>query len=137
MRFLILTLSLLCITINPAAAEVYRVDKVINGHTLLLSNKKVVRLIGIEAPDQAAISFLKNIVEGKGVKLEFDQLKENQAGELLAYVLLIETNLNATMLYAGYAIPHPMPPNSMHDEFFRMLYEDALNSNRGLWSHNE
>lgn len=125
----------MALTGTPAySAEVYRVEKVINGHTLLLSNQKTVRLIGIEASSEESILFVRDMVEGKGVKLEYDRQKEDSAGNLQAYVLLIETNLNATLVYAGYAVPVSTPPNTTHDELFAMLYQDARENQRGLWA---
>lgn len=126
---------LLWLALTAQAAELYRVEKVINGHTLLLSNQKQVRLIGIDASSDAAADFLRDFVEGKGVTLEYDQVREDADGNWLAYVLVIETFLNATMLHAGYAVPQAMPPNTAHDELFKSLYEDALQNHRGLWKN--
>ncbi|MGE0267517.1 MAG: thermonuclease family protein [Candidatus Omnitrophota bacterium] len=128
---------LVCLTLAvPArAADIYRVEKVINGHTLLLSNHKTVRLIGIEASSDAATEFVRQMVEGKGVKLEFDKTREDADGIWLAYVLMIETFLNATLVHAGYAVPVSMPPNTVHDELFNSLYEDAVKNHRGLWKN--
>ncbi|MBZ0167153.1 MAG: thermonuclease family protein [Candidatus Omnitrophica bacterium] len=135
MKWFFLCCLVTALTGAPAyAAEVYRVEKVINGHTLLLSNQKTVRLIGIEASAEESILFMRDLVEGKGVKLEYDQEKEDSAGNLQAYVLLIETNLNATLVYAGYAVPVSTPPNTTHDELFAMLYLDARENQRGLWA---
>lgn len=129
--------AFLMVSGTAGAAEIYRVDKVLDGHTLLLSNHKRVTLIGIEGLREESTRFLRDMVEGKGVKLEFDQQPEDEAGNLQAYVLLIETNLNATMVYAGYAVPKSMPPNTMHDEMFQMLYQDAVAHRRGLWAKTE
>lgn len=133
MKILYSILVFLALAVPARAGEVYKVEKVINGHTLLLSNQKTVRLIGIEAPSQTATDFLRDMVEGKGVKLEFDQAREDADGMWLAYVLMIETFLNATLVHAGYAVPVSMPPNTEHDQLFKSLYEDALKNHRGLW----
>lgn len=117
----------------PAGAEVFRVDRVINGHTFKLSNDKIVRLIGIDASDPTSTEFVRQLVEGRGVKLEFDEVREDDEGHWLAYVLMIETFLNASIVYAGYAVPESMPPNTMHDEMFQALYENARANHRGLW----
>lgn len=133
-RLLLIVLALGMFSGPSHAAEIYRVEEVLNGHTLRLSNDKTVRLIGIEAYQPEARQFLRDLVEGKGVKLEFDRQQEDSQGRWQAYVLLIETNLNATMVYAGYAVPKSTPPNTMHDEMFAMLYRDALQNKRGLWA---
>lgn len=135
MKILLSVSVFLWLSWTAQAAELYRVEKVINGHTLLLSNQKKVRLIGIDASSDAAADFLRNLVEGKGVTLEYDQVREDTDGNWLAYVLVIETFLNATLLHAGYAVPLAMPPNTAHDELFKSLYEDALLNQRGLWKN--
>ena len=133
-QLIFLCLSVVLLAAPANAAEVFRVEKVLSGHTLLLSNNKTVRLIGIDASRDEALHFLRELVEGKGVKLEYDQQKEDAEGNLQAYVLLIETNLNATLVYAGFAVPQTMPPNTMHDELFQVLYRDARENKRGLWA---
>ena len=41
--------------------------------------------------------------------------------------------LNATIIKAGYAKPHPESPNVKHTELFQKLYEEARKERRGLW----
>ncbi|MCA9394822.1 MAG: thermonuclease family protein [Candidatus Omnitrophica bacterium] len=133
-RLLLMLFAMGVLAQTAAAADIFRVDKVINGHTLLLSNNKTVSLIGIDTDQAESDRFLRDLVEGKGVKLEFDEQRQDAQGNWQAYVLLIETNLNATMVYAGYAVPKSTPPNTMHDELFEMLYRDAVEHKRGLWA---
>lgn len=111
----------------------YRVEQVINGHTWMLSDDKKVRLIGIDASSDEATEFVRQLVEGRGIKLEFDDVREDEDGTLLAYALMIETFINATVVHAGYAIPDPHPVNDRHDEMFESLYLDARTQKRGLW----
>lgn len=133
-RLLLMLFAMGVLAQTAAAADIFRVDKVINGHTLLLSNDETVSLIGIDTDQAESDRFLRDLVEGKGVKLEFDEQRQDAQGNWQAYVLLIETNLNATMVYAGYAVPKSTPPNTMHDELFEMLYRDAVEHKRGLWA---
>lgn len=133
-RLLLMLFAMGVLAQTAAAADIFRVDKVINGHTLLLSNNKTVSLIGIDTDQAESDRFLRDLVEGKGVKLEFDEQRQDAQGNWQACVLLIETNLNATMVYAGYAVPKSTPPNTMHDELFEMLYRDAVEHKRGLWA---
>ena len=133
-RLLLMLFAMGVLAQTAAAADIFRVDKVINGHTLLLSNNKTVSLIGIDTDQAESDRFLRDLVEGKGFKLEFDEQRQDAQGNWQAYVLLIETNLNATMVYAGYAVPKSTPPNTMHDELFEMLYRDAVEHKRGLWA---
>jgi len=134
MRKIFLILFLSIIFFQPAwAAQNYRVDKVLDGNTLLLSNGEKVRMIGVEVSTPEGLVFLRQLIEGRGIKLEFDQQKKDDEGQLLAYVLMIETLVNATVIHAGYGIPKSMPPNTRNDVIFSFLYQDAKQNKRGLW----
>jgi micrococcal nuclease len=94
-------------------AQTYTIKRVIEGDTLKLTNGETVRLIGIDCPERKsdvkakmasrktgksvkiikimgrkAVKFVKNLVEGKKVRLEFDVEKRDREGRLLAYVWL-------------------------------------------------
>lgn len=77
---------------QPFFAETYTVKRVINGNTLELSDGEKVRLIGIDVPEvdtketAQTKDFIKSLVEGKEVKLEFDVQERDKSGRLLAYV---------------------------------------------------
>ena len=68
-------------------AQTYKVKRVIDGDTLLLANGEYVRLIGVDTPEtkhpqkpveyfgKEAYQFTKRMVEGKEVRLEYDQTR--------------------------------------------------------------
>jgi len=110
MKKLLPILAILFLT-TPLLAETYTVKYVIDGDTLELSNGETVRLIGIDTPEvyssdkldrdskrtgkdietiiamgKEASDFVRGLVEGKEVKLEFDVQKRDKYGRLLAYV---------------------------------------------------
>lgn len=73
--------------------EIHIVKRVIDGDTLELSNGETIHLIGIDIPkvdtkSAEAKGFVKRLVEGKEVKLEFDVRKKDKSGWLLAYVFV-------------------------------------------------
>ncbi|MFH1360414.1 MAG: thermonuclease family protein [Candidatus Omnitrophota bacterium] len=171
----------------PAFAEIYTVKRVIGGDVLELDNGQEVRLIGIDCPEsepnekaksishrtgkplknilkigRKSLAFVKNLVEGKEVRLEFDVQKKNAQGRLLAYVYLredasskeyklarvkdvvydgrannknyVERFLNAYIIYSGYATPMNIPPNIKYMNLFEELYQNARKEKRGLWA---
>jgi micrococcal nuclease len=84
------------------AQNVVRAERVVDGDTLLLTNGEYVRLIGVDTPEtkhpqkpveyfgKEAYLFTKRIVEGKEVRLEYDQTRRDRYGRILAYVYLMD-----------------------------------------------
>ncbi|NCS68132.1 hypothetical protein GW777_07190 [Candidatus Peregrinibacteria bacterium] len=68
------------------------VTTVIDGDTFEIANGQTVRLIGLNAPDRGeagyeqASAYLKGLIEGEEVELEYDSYHDDQYGRLLAYV---------------------------------------------------
>jgi len=94
-----------------APSGVLSVPVVFDGDTLLLSDGRVVRLIGVDAPEletgagQAVAGQVLRLVKGKQVRLELDPAAGvDPAGRTLAYVFLVdpitgaELFLNAELL---------------------------------------
>jgi micrococcal nuclease len=134
---------------TPAPAQpqtqVTKVERVIDGDTLLLSTGEEVRLIGVDTPEtkhprkpveyfgKEASAFTKQLVEGKEVRLEFDVQRKDLYKRTLAYVYVGETMLNAELVRQGYAQVATFPPNVKYQELFLMLQREAREANRGLW----
>jgi micrococcal nuclease len=125
--------------------NVYKVKRVIDGDTILLSNEERVRLIGVNTPEtvhpykpveyfgEEASRFTKKMVEGKKVRLEFDWQERDRFGRLLAYVYLLDgTFLNAEIIKQGYGFAYTKYPFKYLDEF-REYEREARESKRGLW----
>jgi micrococcal nuclease len=104
-----------------------------------------VRYIGIDtpesvAPDQPvecfgerASHFNARLVEGREVRLVFDDERRDQYGRLLAYVYLGDRFVNAELVRRGYARTLTIPPNTDHADLFARLAQAAGNAGRGLW----
>jgi micrococcal nuclease len=133
------------------AAELRTVKQVADADTIVLENGERVRLIGIKAPEikyaatktgaemgKEAAAFARKLVEGKRVKLEFDQSSVNgnhkdSRKRTLAYVFLADgTFLNAELLKQGYAFTIPGLVHKYGEEF-RRLEREARENKRGLW----
>ncbi len=97
-----------------------RVVRVVDGDTLLLDRNERVRLIGVDTPEtvdprrpvqrfgKEASAFTKRMVEGKKVRLEYDQDRRDRFGRTLAYVYLEDgTFLNAEIVKQGLALAWP------------------------------
>ena len=102
MKKLITIITILFIT-TSSSAEIYTVERVIDGDTLKLTNGEEVQLIGIKATEdekmgQEATDYVKKalLLEGKEILIEYDVQQKNKDGRTLAYVFW-----NTNLMVAG------------------------------------
>jgi micrococcal nuclease len=136
------------------------VKRVVDGDTLLLENRKYVRLLGIDTPEmhesaklhrdalrskqsveaiqqsgRQAYELTKQLVEGKRVRLEFDWQRYDKYNRILAYVFLEDgTLVNARIVEEGYASLTNFRINVTYADLFLKLYREARENKRGLWA---
>lgn len=122
------------------------VDHVVDGDTLVLSDRETVRLIGIDTPElhhpsrpveyyaTEAKEFVEHKLKNHQVKLEFGKEKRDKYNRLLAYVYLSDgTFLNAEIIKQGYGFAYTRFPFEFSDEFVK--YEnEASQAKRGIWA---
>jgi micrococcal nuclease len=167
-------------TVRLQNHKVYTVKRVVDGDTLVLSDGQKVRLTGIDTPEskanakairdsrrsgedlatithqgKEAAAFVRRMIEGKQVRLEFDVQRHDRYGRELAYVYDVETLkfhpefktaqglwtqgdseifLNGSIVRSGYAMPMTIPPNVRYAGLFKQLYREARDQKRGLWA---
>lgn len=115
------------------------VVRIVDGDTLVLSDKKTVRLIGINTPekDQPYYAEAKNrlgdLVMGKPVRLEKDISDTDKYGRLLRYVYIDDLFINLEMIRSGYANAYAYPPDTAHKEEFLSAEKIARTEGVGLW----
>lgn len=136
--------------LGAARPEEAVVQQVIDGDTVRLADGRLVRYLGIDAPEarrrvgetwvvdpeplaDAATEANRRLVEGKRVRLEYDVQTHDRFGRLLAYVYVEERMVNEALLAAGYAQLLTIPPNVKHAKRFRAKLEEARREKRGLW----
>jgi micrococcal nuclease len=119
---------------------------VIDGDTLVLAGGQRVRVLGIDAPElekdgrpaeflaHRAKAMLSELTQGKVLRLEYDQLRYDHYGRLLAYLFLPDGSLvNAEMVRAGMAHVYFHAPNLRHRESLLAAQREAMEARRGLW----
>ena len=125
----------------------YRVERVVDGDTLLLENRIRVRLIGVDTPESVrpdhpvepwgleAAEFTRQFVAGGKVHLRFDRERVDQYGRHLAYVSVGDRMLNEELLRAGLAraLLQYNYSASMKTRF-RQAEAEARTAQRGIWS---
>jgi micrococcal nuclease len=119
-----------------------RVEKVFDGDTLLLEGGTIVRLKGIDTPEQEQIGHeraretLRTLVAGKTVHLAYDlDDTADRFGRLLAY-LSPDTcaSVNERLIETGWAWIYRMEQGSERWESFLESQRTAMKEKRGLWS---
>lgn len=149
-KFLKLALICLLCFISVQAQQNWRTCiRVIDGDTIVLDENEKVRLVGVDTPEtkdprkpvqyfgKEAYEFTKGLIEGKKVRLEYDQVRKDKYGRTLAYVYLEDgTFLNAEIIKQGYGFAYTKYPFKYLEEF-RQYEKEAREIEIGLWSPRE
>ena len=137
------------ITAKPKR-QLHQVARVYDGDTIILKNKKHVRLLGVNTPEIesrhrteepggiAAKKWLQNKLQNKSVYLEFDQVKHDKYNRLLAHVFLSNgEHVNLALLQKGLAAISIIPPNGRYSDKLIQAQQHAEKSGLGIWSMPE
>jgi micrococcal nuclease len=128
------------------ADETLRVRKVIDGDTITVSGVGTVRLLGVDAPEKTggyrdaerygdeATRFMRELVDGKLVRLEYDGERKDQFNRTLAYVVLENgTIANEAIIRAGWAETYRRFTYRRKPQF-QAAERDARAAGRGMWA---
>lgn len=131
----------------PALAEAQRVRQVIDGDTITVSGVGVVRLLGVDAPEKtggyrqsepygdAATKFMRALVEGQVVRLEYDGPRKDQYNRTLAYVFLADGRCaNEAIIRAGFAETYRRFDYVKKPQF-QAAEREAKDARRGMWAN--
>lgn len=127
----------------------YRVQRVVDGDTLVLDGGTRVRLIGVDTPETKhpnkpveplgpeASEFTRRHVEGRQVTLQFDRERRDRYKRVLAYVYVGDWFLNEELIRAGFSRAETRYPFSTQMKArFRAAEAEAKENRRGLWARN-
>lgn len=133
--------------------RIARVVEVVDGDTISVrfvsGTRRTLRYIGIDAPqtpatgdepacfgDRATRANRRLVPVGSRVRVEYDARREDDAGQLLAYVWRAGDRrfVNGELLRGGYARVLTVPPNLRHVERLVRLGREAREARRGLWA---
>ena len=149
----VLTLALLAVgcggggRAEPAADELVPVVRVVDGDTIWVAPEERVRLIGIDTPEvgwyggraecygEEVGLFMRGLLEGERVRLEYDEELRDRYGRTLAHVYLEDGRMvNLLLIRRGYATVSIFDPNDRYEGRLRIAEREAQEARRGLWS---
>ena len=131
---------------SSVAQDEVKVRWVIDGDTIILTDGRHVRYIGINTPEiehehqkaepygYQAKKYNEKLVFSKTVRLQFDKERHDHFGRLLAYVFLPDgTFINKAMIAQGYAYLLPQKPNIMYAKILLQAQREAMSAKKGMW----
>ena len=120
-----------------------RVERVVDGDTVVLSGLGKARLIGIDTPEvyggvecygRAASAFAKRTLAGRRVRWRYDVERRDRYDRALVYLWLQDGRFfNSMLVREGFAQPLTIPPNVAFADRFVADARAARRSSRGLW----
>lgn len=131
------------------ADDTHRVRQVIDGDTITVSGIGTVRLLGVDAPEKQgglrpaepfgdeATRFMRDLVEGQLVRLEYDGERQDPYKRTLAYVILEDGRVaNEAIIRAGLAEAYRRFDYWRKPDFQRAERE-ARAAGRGMWARRD
>ena len=115
------------------------VSKVIDGDTIELKTGERVRLLGINTPEmgqpcyEEATNRLKELIEGKQIRLESDVVDKDQYERLLRHVFIDNTFVNLVMVREGYAHVYIVQPNVNYENEMYDAQTSAIHEGGCMW----
>lgn len=138
--------------------ELITVGRVVDGDTIVTSDGRKVRLVGVNTPESTtrheeygkeASNYTTSKLNGKQVWIQKDVSETDRYSRLLRIVWLsVPTNemdeneirtkmFNADLVLNGYAEPSTYPPDVKYSEYFVKFAREARDANKGLWAFGE
>jgi micrococcal nuclease len=117
----------------------FLVVEVVDGDTFRLEDGRVVRLIGIDAPERGKYfhersrDALRSLVLGKRVRLERDVSDLDSLGRLLRYAFIDGVFINLEQVRWGNAVVRIISPDTKHAGKLIEAEEMARGQGIGLW----
>jgi micrococcal nuclease len=129
-----------------AQPALIRVERIVDGDTVVLAGIGTVRLIGVDAPEtvdprepveafgKEAAAFLTGLLAGRSVRVEYDQQRTDKYNRTLAYLYVADGLLvNREIIRQGFGHAYTEFPFRLLEDF-RAAEREARAQGRGLWS---
>ena len=119
------------------------VKKVIDGDTVELFNGLVLRYVGMTAPEtgepfeKESTEANRELVEGKEIKLEYDNYTSDKFGRILAYPIVNGVNISIELVQRGMAelVIYQKRKPFIHQAQLLEAQEQARKQKLGIWKN--
>ena len=119
------------------------VKRVIDGDTVELFNGTVLRYVGVTAPEEnepfaeEATKLNQELVEGKEIKLEYDNYTSDKFGRILAYAVVDGKNVSVELVRKGMAelVIYQKRKPFIHQVQLLEAQEQAKKQKLGIWKN--
>lgn len=119
------------------------VKRVIDGDTVELFNGTVLRYTGVTAPEEGedfaekVTDLNRSLVEGKEIKLEYDNYTSDKFGRILAYPIINNKNICIELVSKGMAeiVIYQKRKPFIHQVQLLEAQEQAKKQKLGIWSN--
>ena len=120
------------------------VKKVIDGDTVELFNGTILLYVGITAPEEGedfaeeATKLNQQLVEGKEIKLEYDNYTSDKFGRILAYAVVDGKNISVELALKGMAelVIYQKRKPFIYQTQLLEAQEQAKKNKLGIWKNN-
>ncbi len=120
------------------------VKRVIDGDTVELFNGLILRYVGMTAPEtgelfeKEATELNRELVEGKEIKLEYDNYKSDNFGRILAYPIINNKNISVELVRKGMAelVIYQKRKPFIYQVQLLEAQEQAKQKKLGIWGNN-
>ncbi len=119
--------------------KTYLVSQVWDGDTVELETGEWIRLLGINTPEknesyyQQSKDRLKELIEGKKVRLESGPEDKDRYDRLLRYIFVDSTFVNVQLVKEGYATVFIVDPDEKYYFELKKAEKEAKDEQLGLW----
>lgn len=141
-------LVVMMLTHQVNADEWLRVRHINDGDTVILTDGRHLRYLGINTPEidykrhraqpyaYAARRYNRKMVDDKNIRLEFGKKKTDRYGRVLAYVFLEDaTFVNRRLLNKGYGYFLPSAQPGKYDDVLLKAQREAIAGEKGIWKN--
>jgi len=115
-----------------------KVDRVIDGDTIVIGNSTSVRLLGINTPERGeffyseAKEFLESFVLNKTILLEYGKNRYDKYGRTLAYLYINSENVNLKLVENGFANYYFYDGRDKYSDSFEEAWKKCVERNINL-----